>query len=71
MGKSLEIKSGLSTKKFTLDYDNVKDKYYLSVIAYGEWIIEAFYGDWALKEYLRNTWDFTEYQINELINSVV
>ena len=69
MGKILEVKSGLSTKEFTLDYDSAKDKYYLSAIAYGEWITETFYGDYALKEYLRDTWSFTEAQINELINS--
>ena len=66
MGKVLETKSGLSTQEFTLDYDSAKDKYYLSVIAYGEWITETFYGTWALEEYLRDTWHFSNEQIQEL-----
>lgn len=69
MGKIMEVKSGLSTKEFTLDYDNAKDKYYLSCVAYGECVTETFYGEYALEEYLRDTWDFSQEQIQELYNS--
>ena len=70
MGKIMEVKSGFSTKEFTLDYDSTKNKYYLSCVAHGEWITETFYGEYALEEYLRDTWDFSQKQIQELYNSV-
>ena len=70
MGKIFELKSGLSTKEFTLDYDSAKDKYYLNCLAYGEWITQTFYGEWALEEYLKTNWNFTEEQIKELYNSM-
>lgn len=67
-GGIMEVKSSISTKEFTLDYDRTKDKYYLSVVAFGEWITETFYGSWALEEYLRDSWNFTNEQIEELKN---
>lgn len=70
MGNVMEVKSSVGTKEFTLDYDAAKDKYYLNCIAYGEWITETFYGEWALEEYLRDTWNFTQEQIQELYNSM-
>ena len=36
----------------------------------GEWITETFYGEYALEEYLRDTWNFSQEQIQELYNSV-
>lgn len=65
-----EIKSGVATKEFTLDYDSQKDKYYLNICAYGELWMETFYGDYALKEYLRTDWNFEDKQINELLEKV-
>lgn len=65
-----EIKSGISTKEFTLDYDGVKDKYYLNICAYGDLWTESFFGDYALKEYLRTEWDFEDEQIKELLQKV-
>jgi hypothetical protein len=70
MEKIMEVKSEFSTKEFTLDYDSAKDKYYLSCVAYGEWITKTFYGEYALEEYLRDTWNFSQKQIQELYNSV-
>lgn len=66
MGGIMEVKSSISTKEFTLDYDRAKDKYYLSIVAFGEWITETFYGSWALEEYLRDSWSLTNEQIEEL-----
>lgn len=66
MGGIMEVKSSISTKEFTLDYDRTKDKYYLSIVAFGEWITETFYGSWALEEYLRDSWSLTNEQIEEL-----
>lgn len=65
-----EIKSGLSSKEFTLDYDELKDKYYLNICAYGELWTKSFFGDYALKEYLYNTWNFNEDQIAELMSKI-
>ncbi len=42
MSKIFEIKSGAATKEFTLDYDRLKDKYYLNICAYGEMWTETF-----------------------------
>lgn len=65
-----EIKSGVSTKEFTLDYDSTKDKYYLNICAYGELWTESFFGDYALKEYLRTDWNFEDEQIKGLLNNI-
>ncbi len=70
MSKIFEIKSGAATKEFTLDYDRLKDKYYLNICAYGEMWTETFFGDYALKEYLRDMWQFSDEQLNELLNKV-
>ena len=66
----LKIKSGITTKEFTLDYDSMKDKFYLSVRAYVDLRKETFFGEWALTEYLRSEWDFNDEQIKELLNNV-
>jgi len=65
-----EIKSGLSTKEFVLTYDRAKDKYYLDQCAYGEMWTDTFYGEWALEEYLRDRWQFSQEQINSLYGSM-
>lgn len=64
----LEIKSGLATKEFTLDYDPQKEKYYLNICAYGQLTTETFFNEYALKEYLRDNWNFEYEQIRELLN---
>lgn len=53
---------------FEIEYDSSKDKYYLSKNN-GE-LIKTFYGEWALEEYLKTNWNFTEEQIKELYNSM-
>lgn len=70
MAKIFEITSGIATKEFTLNYDGAKDKYYLDICAYGDLWTETFYGKWALFEYLRQTWQFSDKQINKLLESV-
>ena len=64
-----EIKSGIATKEFSLDYDSLKDKFYLTVCAYGESFNETFFGEWALTEYLRSEWSFEDEQINEFLGN--
>jgi len=66
MGKIFEIKSGVATKQFVLTYDRAKDKYYLDICAYGDFWTQTFYGEWALEEYLRDSWDFEQEQISGL-----
>lgn len=65
-----EIKSGIATKEFVLTYDRPKDKYYLDQCAYGEMWTETFYGEYALEEYLRDRWQFSQEQINELYSNM-
>lgn len=70
MAKIFEITSGIATKEFTLNYDKAKDKYYLDICAYGDLWTETFYGKWALFEYLKDMWGFSNKQINKLLESV-
>lgn len=60
------------TKKdiYTLEYDSLKDKYYLDFAQNSEGKVKTFYGDWALKKYLRFEQNFTEEQIAEFIKDV-
>lgn len=68
MSNIVEIKSGLATKEFTLEYDPQKEKYYLNICAYGQWTTETFFNEYSLKEYLRDEWRLEYEQIRELLS---
>ena len=70
MTNILQIKNGLASKEFTLDHDELKDKYYLNICAYGDFWTETFFGGYALEEYLRTEWNFEDEQIQELYTKV-
>ena len=59
----LEITNGLSTKEFELSIAEDRKEYYLTVCAYGEFYDETFDDENAVREYLKNKWNFTDEQI--------
>ena len=62
----LEITNGLSTKEFELSIAEDRKEYYLTVCAYGEFYDKTFDDENAVREYLKNKWNFTDEQINQI-----
>ena len=58
----LEITNGLSTKEFELSIAEDRKEYYLTVCAYWEFYDETFDDENAVREYLKNKWNFTDEQ---------
>lgn len=56
--------SGYITIK--LEYDSTKDKYYVETITG----LLTFYGDYALKEHLRDIYNFRDEDIEEIMNQL-
>lgn len=62
----LEITNGLSTKEFELSIAEDRKEYYLTVCAYGEFYDKTFDDENAVREYLKNKWNFTDEQIHQI-----
>ena len=60
-------KNKSKNKNFKIEYDSAKDKYYL--IECGE-LIQAFYGQWALEEYLLTERGLEHKQIDALLENM-
>lgn len=53
---------------FLIEYDRAKDKFYLSK---GGELIQTFYGDWALKEFLNDEYGLNGPQVTSAIFNAV
>lgn len=53
---------------FTIEYDRAKDKFYLSK---GGELLQTFYGDWALKEYLYSEYNLCGPQVVSAIQAAM
>ena len=60
-------KNKSKNKNFKIEYDSAKDKYYL--MERGE-LIQAFYGQWALEEYLLTERGLEFKQIDALLENI-
>lgn len=56
--------------KIKLTYDSTKDKYYLDILSNGQANTVTFYGEYALEEHLRDTFNFNTEQINKLYSEM-
>lgn len=60
-------KNKSKNKNFKIEYDSAKDKYYL--MERGE-LIQTFYGQWALEEYLLTERGLEFKQIDALLENI-
>lgn len=60
-------KNKSKNKNFKIEYDSTKDKYYL--MERGE-LIQTFYGQWALEEYLLTECGLEFKQIDALLENI-
>lgn len=68
--QTFEIKETSKPRRFTLEYDRLKGKYYLNIHEHRMRQTITFFGKWPLKEYLRDTENLSEKEINKLITQV-